>query len=227
MLLEFTEQLLGHNISVLCTNSFFTQIPKCKAMPSSLLYAAAKQLSPEHSAQLKCSCSLGANQVHARQTPHSVKPVPRPAVVRDLCAELHSAWAHPTTTPSQERRGSPGTHQLLGPHVVEDPLCILAVVPALHDCQEQLWSVVLKGRKNTTSHCMESKAERIQLRLLHTHCPEGLEILGFCEYKHQARQSHPAGATAGLLQPQRAKHSLSSNYLAILLRWVFYCLFIF
>lgn len=74
MLLEFTEQLLGHYISVLCTNHFFTRIPKRKVMLSSLLYAAAKQLSPEHSAQPKCSCFLGTNQVHAQQTPRSVNP---------------------------------------------------------------------------------------------------------------------------------------------------------
>lgn len=110
----------------------------------------------------------------------SIHPVPGLVVFCDLHADLlGSAWTLPTTTPSRECRGSPGTHQLLGPHVVEDPLCILAVVPALHDCQEQLWSVVLKGRKNTTSHCMESQAERTQLQLLHTHCPEELKIPGF------------------------------------------------
>lgn len=110
----------------------------------------------------------------------SIHPVPGLVVFCDLHADLlGSAWTLPTTTPSRECWGSPGTHQLLGPHVVEDPLCILAVVPALHDCQEQLRSVVLRGRKNTTSHCMESQAERTQLQLLHTHCPEELEIPGF------------------------------------------------
>lgn len=42
-------------------------------------------------------------------------------------------------------RGQPSTHQLLGPHVVQYPLGVLAVVSALHDGQEQLGSIVLIG----------------------------------------------------------------------------------
>lgn len=49
---------------------------------------------------------------------------------------------------SQELRSDPSTHQLLGPHVVEDPLSVLTVMPALHDGQEQLGSIVLRGRKS-------------------------------------------------------------------------------
>ena len=40
-------------------------------------------------------------------------------------------------------------HQLLGPHVVQDPLCVLAVMATLHDGQQQLGGVVL-GRNQTT-----------------------------------------------------------------------------
>lgn len=60
------------------------------------------------------------------------------------------------------------THQFFGPHVVKNPFCVLTVVPALHDRQEQLRSVVLKGRKNNISHCQEPKAEHTQPQLPHT-----------------------------------------------------------
>lgn len=43
------------------------------------------------------------------------------------------------------QRLSPATHQFLGPHVIEYPLGIFTVVPALHDGQEQLGCVVLIG----------------------------------------------------------------------------------
>lgn len=45
--------------------------------------------------------------------------------------------------PGATARAQPPTHQLLGPHVVQDPLGVLTVVPALHDGQEQLGSIVL------------------------------------------------------------------------------------
>lgn len=54
----------------------------------------------------------------------------------------------PVQIKSQELRSDPSTHQLLGPHVVEDPLSVLTVVPALHDGQEQLGSIVLRGGKS-------------------------------------------------------------------------------
>lgn len=52
---------------------------------------------------------------------------------------------------SGELRSDPRTHQLLGPHVVEDPLSVLTVVPALHDGQEQLGSIVLRGGETMES----------------------------------------------------------------------------
>lgn len=46
---------------------------------------------------------------------------------------------------SPRHAGRPATHQLLRPHVVQYPLRVLAVVPALHDGQQQLGGVILSG----------------------------------------------------------------------------------
>lgn len=99
------------------------------------------------------------------------------------CTWLERSWVF---------RSNPGTHQLFGPHVVEDPLRVLAVMPALHDRQEQFWSIVLKGRKNNNNRRQESKHEGTQLKRYHPRCPEGLEIPGFYKYEPRARQSLPA-----------------------------------
>lgn len=48
---------------------------------------------------------------------------------------------------SPRHAGRPATHQLLRPHVVQYPLRVLAVVPALHDGQQQLGGVILSGER--------------------------------------------------------------------------------
>lgn len=48
---------------------------------------------------------------------------------------------------SPRHAGQPATHQLLRPHVVQYPLRVLAVVPALHDGQQQLGGVILSGER--------------------------------------------------------------------------------
>ena len=42
------------------------------------------------------------------------------------------------------------TYQLSGSHLVENLLCILAVMAALHDGQEELRSIVLQHKKGFT-----------------------------------------------------------------------------
>lgn len=39
-------------------------------------------------------------------------------------------------------------HQLFRPHVVQDPLCILTVMTALHDGEQQLGRIVLRVKKS-------------------------------------------------------------------------------
>lgn len=54
----------------------------------------------------------------------------------------------PRSSDAAQRHGqglSRPTYQFLGPHVIEDPLGILTVMPAFHDGQEQLGCVVLIG----------------------------------------------------------------------------------
>lgn len=122
---------------------------------------------------------------------------------RPLAARLGGTW--PPQSPqcccrwfegSREFRSDPGTHQLFGPHVVEDPLRVLAVVPALHDRQEQFWGVVLKGGKNTSNHCQESKNEE-GTQLGHYHPGQGLERPGFWKHDPRARQILPASPLQG------------------------------
>lgn len=93
----------------------------------------------------------------------TLSPVPGGREARDKaapCVEGGGGGLSPRSTacrtprprPRAGVRGSPArpgdspapTHQLLRPHVVQDPLGVLAVVPALHDGQQQLGGVVLK-----------------------------------------------------------------------------------
>lgn len=37
------------------------------------------------------------------------------------------------------------THELLGPHVVEYSLSVLAVMATLHNCKEKLGGIILQG----------------------------------------------------------------------------------
>ena len=153
-----------------------------------------------------CSCCLGTRQTCPLWILHSFNQIlerspscPQP-MRRPLAA--HPRWTPwPPQSPqhcstwlegSWELWGDPGTHQLFGPHVVEDPLRVLAVMPALHDRQEQFGSVVLKGAENNGNHCQESKNEGTQLERYHPCCPAGLETLVSTNTtRGQGRSSQP------------------------------------
>lgn len=50
--------------------------------------------------------------------------------------DLHSVSSFALRLIGATVEGSVTTHQLLGPHVVQNPLCIFTIVPAFHDGQE-------------------------------------------------------------------------------------------
>lgn len=134
-----------------CANGFYLWIPKCQTMlPPCLTQDAECLLRSIRHCFPNCSRCLGTRQTCPLWTWNSFNQIlersssRQRSTHRSLAARLEQM--RPPQSPqrcstwhgrSWEFRSDPGTHQLFGPHVVEDPLCVLAVMPTLHDRQEQ------------------------------------------------------------------------------------------